>query len=101
MKKIAFVLYTNQLLSASYLGGFPTTKPLEKDLKKVLEDEYEITFHWEAAVKNRTVDAIVIPDPFPPVLNEEKLPEIKVPANLFLNKEVQKIKNMIDSYFNN
>jgi hypothetical protein len=45
MKKITFVLYTNQLLSIIYLTGLPTTKTLEKDLKKVFEKEYELTFH--------------------------------------------------------
>lgn len=52
MKKTAFVLYTNQLLSISYLGGLPTTKPLEIALHQAL-DQYDITFDWETALKKK------------------------------------------------
>lgn len=100
MKKIAFVLYTNQLLNVSYLGGLPTTKTLENTLKDTLSDHYDITFNWEKAVKERTVDALVIPKPFPPVLNEEGIPEIKIPAILFLDKQIKEIGEELDKYFN-
>ncbi|MHC5269781.1 hypothetical protein ACYSNO_11500 [Enterococcus sp. LJL98] len=99
MKKIAFVLYTYQLLSVMYVNGLPTTKPLEKALKQALGKTYEVTFHWEAAAKEQTVDAFIVPDRFPPILNEHQIPEIRLPSILFLTKEVDQIKTMIDTYF--
>lgn len=101
MKKIAFVLYTNQLMSVSYLGGLPTTTSLENSLREALEEHYEITFHWEQVLKEKDLDALVVPDPFPPVLNTEKIPEIKIPAILFLDKKTAKIKEELDRYFMN
>lgn len=100
MKKIAFVLYTNQLLSISYLGGLPTTKPLEIALHQAL-DQYDITFDWETALKNKSVDAIIVPKPFPPILNETTIPEIPILAQLFLTKDIENIQKAIDGYFSN
>lgn len=99
MKKIAFVFYTNQLMNVSYLGGLPTTTSLENDLREALAEHYKITFQWEQALKEKDLDAIVIPDPFPPVLNTDKIPEIKIPAILFLDKKIAKIKDELDRYF--
>lgn len=101
MKKIAFVLYTNQFMQVSYLNGLPTTKDLENALREELKGDYDITFHWEEALKEKSVDALVIPTPFPPVLNKEKIPEIKIPTILFLEKRVGEIKEELDNYFKN
>ncbi|WP_321387767.1 hypothetical protein [uncultured Enterococcus sp.] len=99
MKKIAFVLYAKQLLSITYLGGLPNTSALEKELHEALDDTYEITFKWEEAVENRAVDALIIPDPFPPMVNDENILEIKIPAQLLLNKKIAEVKEIIDGYF--
>ncbi|MGC6768226.1 hypothetical protein ACYSNR_17045 [Enterococcus sp. LJL128] len=99
MKKIAFVLYAKQLLSVNYLGGIPNTSKLEKKLHEALDDTYEITFKWEEAQNSGNVDALVVPEPFPPIENNENIPEIKVPAHLLLDKQGDKIKEIIDSFF--
>lgn len=99
MKKIAFVLYTYQMLSITYVNGLPTTKKLEEALRKILENEYEVTFEWEEAAKDKTVDALVIPRRFPPILNDNHLPEIKIPGSYFYLNDVEKIKEEIDAYF--
>ncbi|MDH6364900.1 hypothetical protein M2139_001901 [Enterococcus sp. PF1-24] len=99
MKKIAFVLYGKQLVSVTYIGGLPYTKDLEKKLQAALADTYEVTFKWEEALKNQTVDALIIPEPFMPILNEGNIPEIKVPAHLLLDKQVVEVKRIIDEFF--
>lgn len=99
MKKIAFVLYTNQLLSITYLGGLPNTSKLEKELYEHLDRDYSITFDWEQALTDKSIDALVIPDPFPPIKNEENIPEIRVPAKLFLTKNSDEIKKIIDKFY--
>lgn len=100
MKKIAFVLYTYQLLSIAYLGGLPLHGSLKDALHEALDDQYDITFDWETALKNKSVDAIIVPKPFPPILNETTIPEIPVSANLFFTKDIASIKKTIDHYFN-
>lgn len=52
MKKIAFVLYTNQGFGVSYLKGLPMTRALEKDLKDALKETYSVAFNWEEALKS-------------------------------------------------
>jgi hypothetical protein len=71
---------------------------LEKDLKKVFEKEYELTFHWEEAARNKQVDVLVITDSFPKVINDTKMPGLKLPANLFLNQEVQQLDNFFNTW---
>lgn len=100
MKKIAFVLYANQLLSITYLGGLPNTSELEKELKNVFDHDYLVTFDWEQGLKDHSIDALIIPEPFPPVKNDEKVAEIHVPANLFLTKNTAAIKQIIDNFYN-
>ena len=100
MKKIAFVLYTNQGVGVSYLKGLPMTRALEKDLKDALKETYSVTFNWEEALKSNTLDAIILPQSFLPIPNETNVPEIKIPAILLLNNEVDKIKAILDTYFN-
>ena len=42
---------------------------------------------------------MVVPKPCPPFDNENNLPIIEVPANLFMEKDFEKIKTYIDNYF--
>lgn len=95
-KRIVFILYANQLLSITYVGGLPGKK-LEKKLHEALDDSYEISFDWEAATKD-TADYYVVPDPFPPFENKAGLPVIKVANRYFQEQDAAAIKEKIDEY---
>ena len=101
MNKISFVLYAKQMMSLTYLGGLPSkrTKELETSLTQLLSDTYDVNFKWEEAIKEHTADALVLPDPFPPILNESQTPVIKIPATLFIQGNTKEIKQHIDDYF--
>jgi len=103
VRKIAFVLYTNQPFGVSYLGGIPGKKIsiLEKKLLESLGDKWDVTFEWEKSKKEGHLDALIIPDPFPPVLNEEKVFEVRVPAILFYEMNIDEIAKIIEKELSN
>ena len=57
-----------------------------------------MTFDWEEAIKSN-FDALIIPDTFPPIVNENEIPEIKIPTAMLIEKESDKIKRIIDNFF--
>ncbi|WP_086349522.1 hypothetical protein [Candidatus Enterococcus clewellii] len=78
----------------------PNKKKLEETIYKALEKDYLVTFKWEAA-KELGVEALIIPKPFYPIFNKDKIEEINVPATLFINENVEEIKQLIDDHFKN
>ena len=101
MKSISFVLYANQLLSITYIGGLmgPKQKQLEDKLKDTFESDYEVNFSWEESIKGQSVDALIVPEPFPPIENKSSISIIKVPAQYFYLDKMQDIKNIVDNFF--
>ncbi|WP_461217935.1 hypothetical protein [Lapidilactobacillus salsurivasis] len=96
MKKIVFVLYASyQSLGYANLAS-PFDKKLSQELHQVFDDEYEIGFDPDTA---ESLDALVVPDQIANFDNKKQLPEIKVPATLFVTGQVGKIKEIVDAYF--
>ncbi|MFR3684658.1 hypothetical protein [Enterococcus avium] len=98
MKKICFVLIVSTGLT--YTSIFPAPAVLNnEDLKRYFSTYYDVSINY---IRDKdSVDYLVVPDPFIPFENENKLPIIKVPALLFMTNDFEGIKNSIDSYFKN
>lgn len=99
VKHIAFVLYADSGLSYMRLT-FPLISgyKLEKAIHEVFDESYEVNFKWQSATLEDT-DALIVPQPFAPFVNEKKIPIIEVPATLFITMEAKEMKAIVDTYF--
>lgn len=98
-KKICFVLSVSTGIigygSLFSTGWFKNND----DLKNYFSKDYDVSLNY---YKDKdAVDYLVVPDPFFPFDNENKLPVIKVPARLFMTKDFNEIQKYIEFYFVN
>jgi hypothetical protein len=96
MKKICFVLVLSNGLSYT-----PLTPEFlyqrDTSLKDYFSPFYDVSINY---LRDKDqVEYLVMPTPFVPFENENNLPIIKVPAQFFLTKDFEKIKEYIDAYF--
>ncbi|MGX6978305.1 hypothetical protein ACWN8V_03395 [Vagococcus elongatus] len=94
MKKICFFLTLPNAMGYTSLRGLPLN---EKGLKKFFEPYYDVSLNYD---DRGTADYLIIPDPFVPFVNDTSAVEIKVPSKLFITKDFEKIKEIIDSHVN-
>ncbi|MHC5250587.1 type 2 periplasmic-binding domain-containing protein [Enterococcus sp. LJL90] len=95
MKKICFVLSGNSATGFSYLGAFNTKKGTE-EIKNYFSDTYQVVFN--CLEDGKDVDYIIVPDPFTPIDNKNNIPIIKVPTELYFEKNLVAIRKLVDSY---
>ena len=85
-EKICFVLIVDA--GINYGSIFSTILRNHDDLKEYFSEYYDVSINY-IRDKN-SVDYLVVPKPCPPFDNENNLPIIEVPANLFMEKDFEK-----------
>ncbi|WP_430616993.1 hypothetical protein IGJ66_001193 [Enterococcus sp. DIV0176] len=93
-KKICFVLAVDGGLSYSAL---PIGLRNQQHLKEFFSKDYDVSLNYLR--DKEQVDYLIVPRQLAPFVNEKKLPIIEVPSNLFVIKDYQGIKAIIDYYF--
>ncbi|MBO0431885.1 hypothetical protein [Enterococcus sp. DIV0660C] len=93
-KRICFVLAVDGGLAYSTL---PIGLRNQERLKEFFSKEYEVSLNYLR--DKEQVDYLIVPRQLAPFINEKKLPIIEVPSNLFVIKDYQGIKEIIDHYF--
>ncbi|MDA3972690.1 hypothetical protein PF023_01415 [Enterococcus thailandicus] len=92
-KKICFVLAVDGGLTYSTL---PVSLRNEQHLKEFFSKDYDVSLNYLR--DKEQVDYLIVPKQLPPFINEKNLPIIEVPSNLFVIKDYQGIKEIIDHY---
>lgn len=93
-KKICFVLAIDGGLTYSML---PIGLRSQQHLKEFFSEDYDVSLNY-LRDKER-VEYLIVPRQFAPFINENNLPIIEVPSNLFVIKDYQGIKEIVDHYF--